>query len=97
MTTKIPTPFKRVDGVVHSLCSPPCGDPITITANPRFDTASWIHDELKVRDHEAVPEFRTCIDATCPGCGNAEIGFAPDRSVFTCSRCGWTGTERPAS
>lgn len=93
----IETPFVPTRGVVHSLCAAPCGDPITITANPRFDTASWIHDEVKIRDHEPAPELRGCIDATCPGCDNFEIGIAFDRAVFVCSRCGWTGTERPES
>lgn len=82
---------------LHSVCDQ-CRGPITITIDPgqRWDDVEWEHtDPAPVTKHHAVPELRFAIDATCPGCDYPEIGFAPARDEFVCSRCLHTQTERP--
>lgn len=76
-----------------------CGGPIAITivvGEQRWHDVDWQHTDPQPNTrHRAVPELRLAIDATCPGCGFPEIGYAPAREEFTCSRCGHTTTERP--
>lgn len=75
-----------------------CREPISITVGPgqRWDEVDWQHDDQpEPRTHRPVPELRYAIDATCPGCKYPEIGFAPARDEFVCSRCGHTQTQRP--
>jgi ribosomal protein S27E len=86
------------DTTLSSICDA-CRGPIAITAEPgqRWDELQWQHTDPKpVTTHRAVPELRFVIDADCPGCNLPEVGFAPARSEFVCSRCGWTGEERPS-
>jgi ribosomal protein S27E len=86
------------ENVRHSFCEA-CGDSITIRLadGQRWPDASWNHDggPLQDADHTPVPELRFAIDATCPSCKYPEIGFAPAREEFVCSRCGHTQTTRP--
>lgn len=73
-----------------------CGEPISISivvGKQRWSDVDWIHEHHM--GHRAVPELRIACDATCPGCKYPEIGFAPARAEFVCSRCGHTQTERP--
>ena len=62
----------------------------------------WVHLDFpehsrRQKRHDAVPELRLCVDATCPNCGWPELGFQPDRGEFICSRCEHAMTERPSS
>jgi hypothetical protein len=83
-----------------SICDA-CGRPIVITivvGQQRWNDVEWAHDDptmTPLDEHQPVPELRICCDATCPGCNYPEIGFAPARDEFICSRCGHTQTERP--
>jgi hypothetical protein len=61
---------------------------------------SWVHLDSpdhgrRQKRHDAVPELRIAIDATCPNCSHPEMGYQPDRAEFICSRCEHTTTERP--
>lgn len=89
----MPTSTKTV---WHSWCEQPCGQPITAPTNPGGQVTGWTHDDEAITDHPAVSEVRACVDATCPDCGNWDTSYSFGREVFCCSRCGWTGTERPA-
>lgn len=42
-------------------------------------------------------ELHICIDADCPACGWPERWFSPDRSLFGCSKCSFTSTQRDGS
>lgn len=42
----------------------------------------------------ADAELHICIDADCPACGWPERWFSPDRSLFGCSKCSFTSTQR---
>ena len=62
----------------------------------------WVHLDSpdhgrRQKRHNAEPELRVCVDATCPNCGWSELGFQPDRGEFICSRCEHATTERPSS
>lgn len=46
-------------------------------------------------DHGPVLELRIVMDVDCPGCDFPEIGYAPSRDEYCCSRCGWASAERP--
>ena len=79
-----------------SICST-CNTSIEISivvGEQKWHDVAWQHVETAA-DHEPLPELRVAIDATCPGCNYPEIGFAPAREEFICSRCGHTQTERP--
>lgn len=76
----------------HSICER-CSGSISYITGQR--ARAWDHDVRPVDRHEVKPELRFAIDATCPGCKYPEIGYAPARQEFTCSRCGHTQTERP--
>jgi ribosomal protein S27E len=85
----------------HSICDI-CDEPISITAiagRTCWCDVTWTHTEgaYSPKGHAAVPEVRFVIDATCPGCNFPEIGFAPAREEFVCSRCGHTQETRPAA
>lgn len=76
-----------------------CHGPIEISivvGEQKWHDVEWEH-ALDGDDagHPAQAELRFVIDATCPGCDYPEIGFAPARDEFVCSRCGHTQTERP--
>lgn len=87
-----PQPFS-----LKSICAH-CLTPINLTGVGRYDTATWHHDHGDQYEmHAATPELRISIDATCPGCQYPEIGYAPARQQYVCSRCGHTQTERPAA
>lgn len=78
-----------------------CTRPIAISivaGEQRWNAVEWAHtddDMTPLDEHRPVPELRIACDATCPGCKYPEIGFAPARDEFACSRCGHTQTERP--
>lgn len=80
---------------LHSICAD-CQEPIHITIDPgqRWNEVEWTHVDA-ADSHPPVPEMRFAIDATCPNCGHPEIGYAPAREEFVCSRCLHTQTERP--
>lgn len=86
----------------RSICQV-CDAPISITiivGSQRWDDVNWVHrgaGSEPMPPHNATPELRIVIDATCPGCAYPEIGYAPQRTEFVCSRCGHTQQERPAA
>jgi len=67
------------------------GHPIAYDAKSQ----RWDHEDAADATHDIEPELRFAVDATCPGCDFPEIGYAPGRAVFTCSRCGHEQTDRP--
>ncbi|AIY17751.1 hypothetical protein GUY44_06960 [Pimelobacter simplex] len=81
-----------------SVCAQ-CQSQISISiavGEQRWSDAEWEHAEpQEATRHRAIPEVRIACDATCPNCKYPEIGFAPARDEFVCSRCGHTQTERP--
>lgn len=82
-----------------SLCAI-CDQPISISiviGQQRWHDVAWMHiaPPPVTDDHVVSPELRICCDATCPACKYPEMGFAPARDEFVCSRCGHTQTERP--
>jgi hypothetical protein len=86
---------------ISSLCDT-CGGSIThgATAGSGFDKSVWTHvndADWVDSPHQAKPELRIAIDATCPGCDYPEIGYTPQRGEFICSRCGHTQAERPSA
>jgi len=66
-----------------------------ITYDPA--TRAWSHENTADAAHDIVPELRFAIDATCPGCKYPEIGYAPEREVFTCSNCKHEQPDRPGA
>lgn len=88
-------PKSTATATFHSRCEID-GDPIHYLGPSEFDGRPvWLHDIDRTYDHLAQPELRFTVDATCPGCGFPEIGFAPTREEFVCSRCQHTQNERP--
>lgn len=80
---------------VCNLCEAPIGISIVV-GEQKWRDVDWTHlNEKPGTLHRAIPELRFVIDATCPGCDYPEIGFAPARDEFVCSRCGHTQDTRP--
>lgn len=83
---------KRTYTSVCSICEGAITTANAVSAWTHLNRADWVDNP-----HNPKPELRFAIDATCPGCDFPEIGFAPDRGKFVCSRCGHTTDTRPPS